>query len=155
MIELRAAAILLHLLFAVVWVGGMFFAHFVLRPTALSVLEGPQRLRLWTGVFSRFFPWVWVAALGLPLTGFYLIFDLYGGFAGLHWSMHVMSGTGLLMLTLFMVLYAGPYQRLKREVAAQNWPTAARALELVRRIIITNLSLGLFTVAIAAGGRFL
>ena len=54
-------ALLLHALAAVVWVGGMFFAHMALRPVAASLLEPPQRLALWVGVFSRFFPWVFVA----------------------------------------------------------------------------------------------
>ncbi len=154
MIELRATALLLHLLLAVIWVGGMFFAHFVLRPSALALLEGPARLRLWCGVFERFFPWVWVAALGLPASGFYLIFAGYGGFAGLHWSLHAMSATGLLMLALFAALYFLLYSRLRRAVAQEAWPEAARALDLIRRIVVTNLSLGLITVALGAVGRY-
>lgn len=35
---------LLHVLATVVWVGGMFFAHFVLRPIAVAQLPPPQRL---------------------------------------------------------------------------------------------------------------
>lgn len=49
---------LIHLLAAIVWVGGMFFAYMVLRPAAVEVLEPPARLRLWNVVFRRFFPWV-------------------------------------------------------------------------------------------------
>jgi len=44
----------LHLLAAIVWVGGMFFAHLVLRPAAME-LEPAQRLALWLRVFDRFF----------------------------------------------------------------------------------------------------
>ena len=36
----------LHVLAVVLWVGGMAFAHFFLRP-ALATLEPPQRLRRW------------------------------------------------------------------------------------------------------------
>ncbi len=45
----------LHLLAAVVWVGGMFFAWMILRPAAVDILEPPARLRLWLSVFKRFF----------------------------------------------------------------------------------------------------
>ena len=36
-----AIAIPLHLLAAVIWVGGMFFAYMALRPVAASLLEPP------------------------------------------------------------------------------------------------------------------
>ena len=49
-----------HLAGVIVWVGGMSFAHFCLRPASLT-LPPPQRLALWHGVFSRFFPIVWLA----------------------------------------------------------------------------------------------
>ena len=59
----------LHVLAATVWVGGMFFAWMVLRPAAVAMLQAPERLRLWTDVFRRFFVWVWVAVLVLPISG--------------------------------------------------------------------------------------
>ncbi len=47
----------LHVLAALVWVGGMFFfAWMVLRPAAMKALEGPARLKLWVEVFQGFFP---------------------------------------------------------------------------------------------------
>ena len=36
-----ALAFTLHLLAVVIWVGGMFFAHFMLRPSAIEKLEPP------------------------------------------------------------------------------------------------------------------
>ena len=51
-----------HLLALVVWIGGMFFTLFCLRP-ALAVLEGPLRLRLMNEVLRRFFGVVVVAAV--------------------------------------------------------------------------------------------
>ena len=54
--NLNALSIALHILAAVLWVGGMFFAHQVLRPVAATQFEPPARLKMWVGVFSRFFP---------------------------------------------------------------------------------------------------
>ena len=42
----------LHVLATVLWVGGMMFAHFFLRP-AVAQLEPPQRLRLMHGVMQQ------------------------------------------------------------------------------------------------------
>ena len=57
----------LHVLSALVWVGGMFFAWMVLRPAAVKALDGPARLTLWVEVFQGFFRWVWVAVILLPI----------------------------------------------------------------------------------------
>ncbi|MGV8935022.1 MAG: hypothetical protein ACOH1I_10380 [Gallionellaceae bacterium] len=50
---------MIHLLAVIVWVGGMFFAYVVLRPSAAEVLQPPERLRLWDKAFNLFFNWVW------------------------------------------------------------------------------------------------
>ena len=54
---MTALALALHILGAVVWVGGMFAIYVCLRP-ALGTLEPPQRLRLMRVTFQKFFPWV-------------------------------------------------------------------------------------------------
>ena len=38
-----AFAIFLHVLAVVIWVGGMYFAHQMLRPVAADLLAPPQR----------------------------------------------------------------------------------------------------------------
>ena len=53
--DISAFASVLHVLAAIVWVGGMFFAYMVLRPS-LGILEPPQRPRLWNTVFPAFSP---------------------------------------------------------------------------------------------------
>ncbi|MGE0080155.1 MAG: CopD family protein [Thiohalomonadaceae bacterium] len=148
-------AISLHLLAALLWVGGMFFAHQVLRPVAAARLEPPARLTVWKGVFDRFFPWVWLAIAALLLTGFWIIFAVYGGMGGAGWHVHAMLGLGTVMMVLFAWLYFVPYRALSQHVAAQQWPAAGDALARIRRVVGTNLLLGLTTSVIAAGGRYL
>lgn len=63
----------LHVLAALVWVGGMFFAWLILRPAAVAALDGPARLRLWVEVFQRFFVWVWIAIAVLAISGVIMI----------------------------------------------------------------------------------
>ena len=86
-----------HLLAAVIWVGGMFFAYMALRPSAAQVLEPPERLRLWRAVLARFFAWVWGAIVVLLVTGYSLV-PMYGGMAVVGVHVHIMQGIGLLMM---------------------------------------------------------
>ena len=145
--------LLAHLLSVVVWVGGMFFAWVVLRPAAAEMLEGPHRLRLWNKVFAGFFPWVWVAVLLLLLSGYTMIFNVYGGMAGSGLYIHIMQGIGLLMMLIFAHLFFAPYARFKRFVAAEDWQSAAAQLVTIRKTVGFNLILGLLTIVVAMVGR--
>lgn len=147
--------IALHLLAAVVWVGGMFFAYMVLRPAAAKLFELPLRLTLWRKVFHRFFVWVWLAVILLPVTGYWMIFAYLGGMASVGWHVHVMQTIGLVMILLFLHLFFAPYQRLRRAIASDNIEAGARSLNQIRMIVGMNLVLGLVVIAIAAAGRSL
>jgi uncharacterized membrane protein len=151
---LPAIALALHALAAVIWVGGMFFAYMALRP-ASGALEPPQRLALWARVFGRFFPWVWLAVVILLATGYWMMFTLFGGFAGSGMHIHLMQGLGIIMMLLFMHLFFAPYRRLQKAVSAQDWPAAAKQLNQIRIIVAINLVLGLIVVIAASGGRYL
>lgn len=138
---------LLHILATVVWVGGMFFAHNCLRPVVLAQLEPPQRLKLWNGVFGRFFPWVWVSIALLVGSGQAIVIGM-GGMAAVPVHIHVMVGIGYLMALIFAFIFFAPYARLKKAVAAQDWPAGGQALNLIRKLVMTNLVLGLSNVVL-------
>ena len=141
-------AIALHVIAAVVWVGGMFFAYVCLRPATASV-DAPIRLRLWASVLSRFFRIVWASVAVLLVTGFWMFFN---GVRGLH--VHLMLSLGVAMMLLAAHVYFAPYKRLKRLVGIHNWAEAAKQMSQIRLFIAINLSLGLAVVAIAAAGRY-
>lgn len=149
----NSIAITLHVLSAVLWVGGMFFAHQVLRPVAAAQLEPPARLTLWVGVFTRFFPWVWLFVLLLPVTGYWMIFRLFGGMSGVGMPVHIMQALGWLMILIYMHLFFAPFRRLKEAVVTAQWPEAGKQLGRIRHIVGVNLALGLIVIAIASGGR--
>ncbi|ODU50317.1 MAG: hypothetical protein ABS92_03455 [Thiobacillus sp. SCN 63-374] len=146
-------SLFLHLLSVVVWVGGMFFAYMALRPVAASVLEPPQRLALWAGVFGKFFPWVWVAVALILATGLHMLMKL-GGVAAPHYML-TMLVLGVAMMAIFAHVFFAPYGRLRRAVAAQDWKAGGAALGQIRRLIGINLSLGLVTIAAVFLGRAL
>ncbi len=152
---LTSTLIAAQLLAAVVWVGGMFFAYMALRPAAATLLDPPQRLPLWVGTFRNFFPWVWLAVVLLPVTGYVMIFRVFGGMAGAGLHIHLMQGIGWIMMLMFMHLYFAPFKRLQRAVTIGDWPDAAVRLAQIRRIVGINLMLGLSVTLIASAGRYL
>lgn len=143
---ISALLLAVHLLCAVIWVGGMFFAYLVLRPS-LSVLEPPQRMLLHTQIFRRFFLIVWHIMPLLLLTGFGMLFTVYGGMAGLPWNVNAMMALGLIMAVVFVVLVFGPYARFRRTTDRARM---AANIDAVRKLIGLNLVLGLLTVVLAA-----
>lgn len=147
-------AIALHLLAAVIWVGGMFFAYVALRPVAGSLLEPPLRLSLWAQVFARFFPWVWAAVVVLLASGLWMIFAGFGGMANVGMHVHLMLALGIVMLLLFGHLYFGPFRCLKLAVANETWSDGAANLNKIRHLVAVNLVLGLLVVVIASAGRY-
>lgn len=150
---MSALALALHALAAAIWVGGMFLAYVVLRPS-VAALQAGDRLALWQRVFSGFFPWVIAAIVVLLVSGYWLLFVTYGGFANVGVHVHVMHLTGLVMFLLFFHLYVVPWKRYQRAMAAGDNGLAARWLGQIRTIIAVNLGLGLLTIAIGASGRF-
>ncbi len=150
-----SAMVTLHVLSVVIWVGGMFFAYMVLRPVAAAQLEPPLRLTLWVGVFGRFFPWVWLCVLTILGTGLWMMFGVFGGFADSPLYIHAMFSVGIVMMLIFMHVFFAPYGRLKRAVAAQDWPAGGQALAQIRVLVGINTLIGLGNIAIAAAGRYL
>ncbi|MDB5841587.1 MAG: hypothetical protein JWQ23_3539 [Herminiimonas sp.] len=138
----------LHILGFTVWVGGMFFAYMALRPVAASRLQPEQRLPLWEGVFGKFFPWVWLSIALILGTGIAMMAQI--GRPPLY--VIIMFVLGILMILIFAHLFFAPYKRVRRAVAAQDWKAGGAALGQVRKLIGTNLILGLVTIAVGALG---
>lgn len=136
---------LIHLLAVLIWVGGMFFAHTVLRPAAVETLQPPERLRLWNAVLRRFFNWVWAAIGAILVTGFYLIYQ-YGGIDHVTRHVHIMLALGLVMMVIYGYVFFACYVPLSLHVAKQRWKEADKQLSRIRKLVALNLVLGLLTI---------
>jgi uncharacterized membrane protein len=145
--------LILHVLASVVWVGGMFFAHQVLRPSVRALAAAP-RLELWARVLGRFFLWVFAAIVLLLATGFSMVFSIFGGFGRAAGYVHLMIGLGIVMMLLFLHLYFAPWRRFRAAVARRDWAEGGRQLGQIRTIVTINLVLGLVTIAAASGGGY-
>ena len=134
----------LHLLCAVLWVGGMFFAYVVLRPS-MAAIEAPQRMLLHTRVFKKFFLIIWHAMPIAILTGFAMI-GLQWNMAAAPWQINAMMGLGLVMGAVFLAIFFGPYRQFRRTTDRNRM---AASLDSIRKLIGVNLILGLITVIVA------
>lgn len=136
----------LHLLCAVIWVGGLFFAYVVLRPSMVAI-DPPQRMLLHTQVFRRFFLVIWHVMPIALATGFAMIFLEFGGMRGVGGNVHAMMGLGVLMALIFLYIVFGPYKRFRRTTDRVRM---AASLATIRKLIGVNLILGLIAVVVAA-----
>jgi uncharacterized membrane protein len=134
----------LHLLCAVLWVGGMFFAYVVLRPS-LAAIEAPQRMLLHTRVFKKFFLVIWHAMPVILITGFAML-GLNWDMARAPWQINAMMGLGLLMAAVFLAIFFGPYRQFRRTTDRSRMTSS---LDTIRKLIGVNLVLGLITVVVA------
>lgn len=146
-------ALLLHVLSAVVWVGGMFFAVACLRPAA-ATLEPAARVQLWAETLRLFFRWVWLAVALLLATGIYMLFEVLGGLRGAGPHVHLMVALGLVMMALAAHVWFAPLRRLREALAQQHWSEAGKRLQQIRIFVTVNAVLGLVVIAVASAGRY-
>ena len=147
----RHILLLLHLLGAMAWIGGMFFAYFCLRPAAAQVLEPPSRLPLWAATFERFLRYIAIAIAVMLACGLAMLLQI--GFRQAPPGWHVMLLLGLVMTGVFAYVYLALYPQLRARCAAAEWKSAGAVLNRIRRLVAVNLVLGLFTVMAAVSAR--
>ena len=148
-------SIAFHLLAVVVWVGGMFFAYNALRPAAAQVLEPPLRLALWIQVFHRFFLWVWLSIFVVFGSGYWMLFQYFGGFASAAPYIHIMHSGAIIMLFLYLYVFFSPFRALQRAVIIKDFPQAGRCLNKIRILVGINTVLGLLIIVTGSAGRYL
>jgi len=142
----------LHILFAALWVGGMFFGFVCLRPAA-AALDAATRTQLWAATLSRFFPIVLLAVPVMLASGLYMN-SVEGGMAAMDLRIKSMMILGVLMMLAFLHVFFAPFQKLKRAVAANNTAQAVKSVAQIRLLVGINLSLGIIVVLIASAGKY-
>jgi len=143
----------LHVLSIIVWIGGMVFTHFFLRP-AVAQLEPPVRLRFMHDVLGRFFGAVLVVSLLTLASGVWMLgrvakqaVQSTGGFdMPMAWT--IMTVLGIAMVAIFMHIRFVLYKRFGRFVAAADWTAGGAALAQIRTWVAVNLGLGVLVLLV-------
>ena len=144
---------LLHLLAVVVWIGGMVFAHFFMRPAALQ-LEPPQRIRLMHGALQRFFAAVLVSIVVILASGLWMIGRVAKESvqAGLGFNMPldwtIMATLGIVMMAIFGHIRFALFKRLSKAVMASDWAAGGAALASIRTCVGINLAIGVGIIVV-------
>ena len=141
-----------HVIGVVIWVGGMFVLHFAVRPSAARLQEPSVRLTFLSSTLGRFMSWAALAIAVVLASGLAMIL-VSGGFKNAHLSVHLMLGVGLVMMALYLHIRFAPFQRMRAAVMAADWAVAGANLDVVRKMVLLNLTLGFVTIAIATIGR--
>ena len=144
---------LLHLIAGIVWMGGMTFMLFALRPACATMAEPQVRARLMVQVWQRFFLLVAVAVVALFATGtnlyttaFRAAEDAVGqGSVPLGWNL--MLAIGLVMMVTFGHIYFAGFRKFTRSVEAAEWPVAAKTAALIQKLVMVNFVLGWLAIA--------
>jgi len=139
---------LLHLIAGIVWMGGMTFMLFALRPAAVATLEAQNRAVLMGQVWKRFYVWVLVAIVVLFATGTHLYTQAFRatrlatgeGAVPLGWNL--MLVLGITMMLIFGHIFFAGYKKYMRATAAGEWAVAAKAAGLIHNMTLVNFTLG-------------
>ena len=134
-----------HLAAAIVWMGGMFFMFWSLRPAVATQLQPLVRAPLMAAVLKRFFLAVWVSIAVLLGSGALMLGAT--GMKAAPLGQHLMLGIGLLMFALFGHIYFGPFRRFGQAVAAADWPAAGAQLGKMHPFVVANFILGWLAIA--------
>ncbi len=142
----------LHLLSIILWIGGMAFVLFFLRP-ALASLQPPERVRLMHDVLGRFFGAVSASILIVLGSGVWMMIQFArGGGADsgvpMPMSWMVMATLGLLMMAIYGHIRFVLYKRLQRALASSAWSAGGAALGSIRLWVLVNLLLGLVIIVV-------
>lgn len=144
--------LLVHLLAATFWVGGMAVLHLCVRPAAVATLAPPQRLPLMAEVLRRFVRGVALAVVAVWISGLAMI-EVAGGMAVVLRHVHLMLALGLAMTLVYAMVAHQGLPRLRAAVDRQDWPAAGAALARIRMLVALNIGLGLAVYAVALLGR--
>lgn len=144
----------LHLLAAIVLVGGLFYASVVFWPLARG-LDIETASSLWQQMLSRFFAWGWLSLLLILATGIAMVFLKFGGFSGVPMIHRGNMALGIPAIVLFGYVFFGPWQQYRRSVLRRDWTAARKEITRIRVQIGIVLVLGLLASVVSAVGRYL
>lgn len=150
---------LLHLIAAVVWLGGLTFMLVALRPAVLALMEPQPRARLMASVWGRFFPIVLGAIVVLFVTGSNLYTTLFramkaaNGIGSVPLGWNLMLVGGLAMMLIFGHIFFAGFRKFKRALGQEDWAVVGAAASQIHRLMVVNFVLGwlvIFAVRLVA-----
>ncbi len=130
---MKASLLLLHIFFAMVWIGGMVFNLLFLHPAMKSIKNDETRKEVAGKVLRRFFLAVWLSIAVLLLTGFGL-WHTYRPDLGSNPLFHIKLFLFSIMVINFIYIYFYLFRKqLFRHIPNFVW------INLILGILITSI----------------
>jgi uncharacterized membrane protein len=145
----------LHVLAALVFVGGVFSAVIMSHPLERGPNTEAAASVLWQQALSRVFAWAWSSLLLTVGTGIVMVFLKFGGFSGVPPIHRANMAIGIPAMLLFGYAFFKPWQRYRHAIAHGDPTVARQALSRVRRLMTVILGLGLLASVVSALGRYI
>jgi len=144
----RLEIIFIHVISAVVWVGGMISIRFAAHPAFMDITSPQDRLEKIAKTLKRLFTLVVPFVLLLALTGAFLTIAYEIKYTSFHYLTHIKEGIWTVMfINLTMMII----RRNKAEKALKNgeFADAGRYLGLIGKYMVPiNIALGVSAIAI-------
>jgi len=141
-----------HVVFVVLWIGGVAFVTTVLLPSIRNLKAPHERLALFDQIERRFAGQARISTAIVGLTGFYMVyrFDLWDRFRhGAYWWMDAMV---LVWLIFTLMLFVAEPLVLHRWLLTQSRTRPAATFRLVEWLHRVLLFISLITVLGAVAG---
>ncbi len=145
--EYARIIVFVHVLFAIIWVGGMIAIRFALHPALPIIDEGAKRLEFMLSVLNRFFLMVSTAIVFVGITG--IIMMLGAGLKSvpdLYVIVHIKTQIWMVMAVVYGVIYYRFTKAKKCFDAGDNEKAAKYLAPLAKSLIPTNIFLGLVAI---------
>ncbi len=146
--EYRFELIFLHIISAVVWVGGMIAMRFAAHPAFMEISEAYERLPKVSKALKRLFYIVMPFVLALAATGAVLTIGYGIKHTDFHYLTHIKEGIWTVM---FINLVAMMLRRSKADKLMQmgDFRSAGEKLSLIGKYMVpVNILLGIAAIAV-------
>ena len=130
-----------HIIAVIIWIGGMFFTLFVLKPNLEKIED--KKLEFMKSIMDKFFPFVWISIILLFITG-----DYYAKYFINNTFFDVKLFIYFIMVIIFSYIYFGLYKKIPY---TKNKPPVFMKIS---KLITLNFVLGLTVIFLIETVRY-
>lgn len=139
--------VLLHVISAVIWVGGMIAIRFAVHPAMQNIEDGKIRVARTLELLKNFFNIVTVFIVVLLLTALIMSFAIDFNGAGLTYFVHLKELIWTTMTIIFMIIVKRRDRAEKAFLSGDMNSTKILLAPIAKYLIPTNITLGIIAIA--------
>ncbi len=148
--QYKTIIIFLHIISAVIWIGGMIAMRYAAHPSFMEIESPAKRLERISDALKRLFKIVLIFIFILAATGALLTVGYQLKYTEYHIYTHIKEGIWTLMaINYFMMMYRR--KKADKAILEGDFVLAKNQLELIGKWMVpVNILLGIIAIAIGA-----